>query len=288
MKLSARKLLPAVALLGLSVPAQAAPALWEVRDGDSSIWLFGSFHIVQHGTEWRTLLFDDILTDADQVVFETDIRPAAVAQMTAEAFVRGVYTDGTMLTDILDDELANELRLHAASYALPPGMLMAMRPWMATNTISVAALADAGFSEQGVEFTLQPELDASRIGFLETGEQQLDVLAGAPEDEQIAMLRATLDQLDDLPKLMDKMMMSWTSGTPEHLAKMFLMEMGGFEEAFMDRLIYDRNHNWIPPLKTMLANNEKNIVIVGAAHLVGANSVVDLLERAGYAVKRIQ
>lgn len=288
MKLTARCLLPVVATLGLAAPARAEPAMWEVRDADSSIWLFGSFHILPEGAAWRSELFDTILSEADKVVFEADVRPAAVARVGAEAFARGVYSDGTLLTDSLDDGQEAQLREKAATINLPMGSILAMRPWMATNTITVQALAAEGYAAEGVEFALQPTLDEGRLSFLETGDQQLDVLAGAPEEEQLAMLTSTLDELDGLPKLMDKMLASWVKGTPEALSALFLAEMGGFETAFLDRLIYARNQNWMAPLETMLAENQQNMVIVGAAHLIGDGSVLDLLEQAGYAVERVQ
>ena len=106
MTLLARCLLPALATLGLAMPAQAAPAMWEIRDDDSAIWLFGSFHVLPENAAWRTELFDTVLADADRVVFETDIRPEAAAQVGAEAYVRGVYVDGTLLTDVLERELS--------------------------------------------------------------------------------------------------------------------------------------------------------------------------------------
>ena len=289
MKPTARCLVAMVTLLGAeTLPASAAPAMWEIRDHDSSVWLFGSFHVLPEGTVWQTELFDGVLDKADRVVFEADVRPAAVAQLGAEAFVRGVYVDGTMLTDGLDDAMEGQLRAKAAAIGLPMGSILAMRPWMATNTITLQALAVEGYRAEGVEFVLQPQLAEARLGFLETGNQQLDVLAGAPDAEQIAMLAATLEQLDVLPKLMDKMLGSWMDGTPEELGDLFLMEMGGFEQAFLDRLIYARNRNWMDPLEAMLAENQENLVIVGAAHLIGDGSVLDLLDRAGYEIERVQ
>lgn len=288
MKLPTRYLLPAAAALGMTAPAVANPGIWEVRDGDSAIWLFGSFHILPEGTAWRTALFDNVLGQADKVVFETDIRPEAMSRVGADAFVRGVYTDGSMLTDTLPEGLEAQLREKTEAIGMTMGMIQAMRPWMATNAITVQALAATGFSEQGVEFILQPDLSDDRLAFLESGDQQIEVLAGAPEDEQIAMLQSTLAELDTLPKQMDKMLRSWAEGTPERLARMFLMEMGGFEEAFLDRLLYARNRNWMAPIEAMLAENQENLVVVGAAHLIGDDSVIDLLEQAGYEIERIQ
>ena len=269
-------------------PVQAAPALWEVRDGDSSIWLFGSFHILPQDAEWRTPLFDQVLAEADKVVLETDMSPEQQAVIGAEAFARGIYTDGSVLTDILDPLDQLMLRDAAAATGQPIGSLLAMRPWMAANALVVGAMLSSGYSIEGVELQVQPDLAPERLSFLETGLEQIEVLAGAPEDEQMAMLISTLEQLDLMPKLLDKMLRSWLAGTPEVLTDLFLMEMGGFEEAFLERLIYARNRNWIGPLDAMLAGNEQALVIVGTAHLIGDGSVVDLLEEKGYAVERVQ
>jgi uncharacterized protein len=289
MTLITRCLLPALAaLLALTTPAIAEPAMWEIRDENSAIWLFGSFHVLPWDAQWQTAQFNSILAHADKVVFEADMRAEAVEQVGAQAFVRGVYTDGSLLTDLLTDEEEARLRSEVEAIGLQIGPMLAMRPWMAATAIGAQALTGKGFDGPGVEFIIQPGLAGERLAFLETAEQQLDVLAAAPEDEQVATLLSTLDQLPMMPKLMRKMLRSWLSGTPEQLGDLFLTEKGGFDAAFLERLLYARNENWITPLETMLAEGEENLVIVGAAHLIGDRSVLALLEQAGYEVERIQ
>ena len=285
----ARLLASGLALATLSaLPALGAPAIWRVSDSNSSIHLFGSFHVLPEGIEWRTPLFDQLLEAADTVVFETDIGPLAQAEIGAKAFVRGIYADGTLLTDVIGDETEARLRSVSAEYGVPVGSILAMRPWMAANTISVAAMAQAGYGLQGVEVTINPEIAPERLAFLETGDEQLDVLSGAPEDEQIAMLEATLEQMDILDKVMEKMMKHWMAGTPDQLGHLFLMEMGGYETAFMERLIYARNRNWLAAPEQFLAGDTNALVVVGAAHMIGEGGVTDLLAQAGYAVERVQ
>lgn len=277
-----------LALAALAAPALAAPAMWEVSDSDSKIWIFGSIHVLPDNYEWRTELFDTTLAKADKVVFEADVSPVAQAQIGAEAFATGIYTDGTLLTDVISDEQEAQMRAVLAKSNIPVGTVLAMRPWLALNTISVAAMMDLGMSAQGVEFILQPELPADRMAFLETGPEQLAVLSSGTEAEQIAMLASTLDQLDVMPKMMEKMLRSWGNGKPDDLVKLFAMEMGGHEAVFLDRLLYARNKNWIAPLETMLADNEQALVIVGAGHLAGEQNVLQLLEQQGYTVDRVQ
>ena len=283
-----KRLLTTLGLVLLSAPAQAAPALWAVSDGDSMVHIFGSLHVMPTDTEWRTPLFDATLAKADQVVFETDIRPAAMAEVGAKAFVRGIYVDGTQLTDLMDEGLEAEVRNLAENLGMPFGPMLAMRPWMAANALSAAGMASLGMIEQGVEFTLEPEIAAERLTFLETGDEQIEVLAGAPDDEQVALLQATVEQFDQLPKVLSKLMSHWLGGTPDQLEALFMMDMGGMEEAYLDRLLLARNRNWIAPIETMLAENRNNLIIVGAGHLVGDGNVLELLEGAGYSVERVQ
>lgn len=280
--------LPLALLLPLASSVAAAPAMWKVSDDNSAIYLFGSFHVLPDGIEWRTPLFDERLATAEKVVLETDVSPLAQAQVGAAAIARGVYVDGTLLTDVIDDELEAKLRAQSSAYDLPVGSLLAMRPWMAANTISIAAVVALGYDQPGVEFQIEPETNPDRLIQLETGEEQLDVLAGASDEEQLAMLQATLDELDSMPKLMSKMIHHWQAGTADRIAHLFQMEMGGFEDAFLDRLLYQRNRNWVEPLSQLLADDVDALVIVGAAHLVGPTNVIELLEAEGFTATRVQ
>jgi uncharacterized protein YbaP (TraB family) len=283
-----RFVLPLALLLPFASSAAAAPAMWKVSDEDSAIYLFGSFHVLPEGIDWRTPLFDERLAAADKIVLETDVSPLAQAQVGAAAIARGVYVDGTLLTDVIDDDLEAALRAQSSAYDVPVGSLLAMRPWMAANTISVAAMMALGYDQPGVEFQIEPETEPDRLTHLETGEEQLDVLAGASDEEQLAMLQATLDELDSMPKLMSKMIHHWQAGTADRIAHLFQMEMGGFEDAFLDRLLYQRNRNWVEPLSQLLADDIDALVIVGAAHLVGPTNVIELLEAEGFTATRVQ
>jgi uncharacterized protein YbaP (TraB family) len=278
-----------LATLLLAAPVvQAAPAMWEVSDGDSTIHLFGSVHILPEGTQWRTPLFDELLGQADTVVFETDLGPQAQAEIGVAGIVKGVFTDGTLLTDLISPQTENLLRRSAEAVGAPMGTLLAMRPWMAATTIEALAAQQAGLIGDGVELSLYPELDPAQLRFLESGEEQLDVLAGGVLEEQLAYLETTLDRLGETTKMADKLVGHWLGGTPERLAPIFEFDMGGYEDALLDRLLYARNRSWIEPLEAMLADNEQAMVIVGAAHLLGPDNVVQLLTEAGYTVERIQ
>jgi len=282
--------LPLAGLMALCLVtgARAAPALWQVSDGDSKIWLFGSIHLLPPDVEWRTDTFDQTLANADRVYFETDVGPSVQASILASAMSKGLNPLGTTLSSQLDKDDVAALRATITKWELPVGYIQSMRPWLATTLITTAVISHAGFDpNSGVDIILQRELPAERKAYFESGDEQLDFLADSPQAEQVGMLVDTIDKLDKLPNLLDDMVTAWVAGTPDKMADAFFDDLAGYD-AFTQRLIFDRNKSWVAKIDTMLVNNEQDLIVVGAGHLMGDGSVVDLLDKAGFRVKRLQ
>lgn len=280
---------PLAALILTSGAAHGAPAMWKVSDGDSAVWLFGSVHLLPDWPEWRTAHLDKVMSKVDLVYFETDISLEAQLSITNLSYELGFSRDGRLLSEKIGPELTAQLREKAEEYGLPMPMLLTMEPWMAATTLSVGVVATQGYApERGVETLLSLELPAERKGFLETPEQQLGFLAGGDMDEQIAMLRATLDTLDDAASDIGAMVEAWLDGEPELLGAIFDTQMGGYDGGMVEQLIDQRNHNWVEQIEAMLARNETALLVVGAAHLAGDVSVVKLLEERGFTSERVQ
>lgn len=275
-------------VLGTAQPATAAPALWEVSDADSKIWLFGSFHLLPPDLKWRTQVFDRTLQSATHIYFETDVGDAAQGALLGETFRLGINPVGVRLTDSLNAAQASTLTQTTTAAGIDLGSLQAMRPWLATITIAVAATVEAGYDPRsGVDMQLQREIPQERQRYFESTSEQLGFLANAPQAEQTAQLIDTINQLDQLKTSMAAMLDAWSTGKPETLSTLFTADLGG-DRAFSDRLIHDRNANWVKTLKTLLASNQQDLIVVGAGHLLGDRSVVDLLRKGGFTVTRLQ
>ncbi|MGV3574773.1 MAG: TraB/GumN family protein [Devosia sp.] len=273
----------------LTGSANAAPAIWKISDENSSVWLFGSIHMLPDGMEWRTEVFDNLLDEADRIYFETDLGMEAQTRILSLTMERGFARDGVLLNQRIDDKLMSKVRSAAETYSVPVHTLLAMQPWMAASTISVAALTAAGYDPtKGVETTLVSEIPVERQGFLETAEQQIEAIAGGSEADQIQMLAATLAETDSLTEVVDTMVAAWMEGTPDVVADIFLADLGAYGEAFVDRLITQRNENWVEQITTMLKTDEEAFLVVGAGHLAGPDSVVTLLEKQGFSSERVQ
>ncbi len=278
-----------LATAALTLPALAAPAIWKVNDADSSVWLFGSVHMLRADTDWRTQRLDKLISKADRIYFEADISAAAQAELMPVSIELGFNSGGVLLSEQIGPELTDRLRAAAQQYDIPMPALLTMKPWLAATTISAGPMMESGFeAAYGVETVLGEELPAERKGFLETGVEQLGFLAAGTLEEQITMLSATLDSLDAVQSDIDDMVTAWTNGDPEGLGAIFDAQMADFDTSLSQRIIDERNHNWVDQIETMLGENEAALLIVGAAHLAGDVSVVKLLEARGFAAERVQ
>ena len=112
------------------------------------------------------------------------------------------------------------------------------------------------------------------------------MLAGGPIESQIQQLFMVIDEggLDGGPGLGD-LVRAWMAGDVDGLA---MVPRTPDEAAALDVLLVQRNRNWVPMIERMLADNQENLIVVGAGHLAGEDDLLDLLVDAGYTVTRIQ
>lgn len=279
-----------LAAMAMSSPAKADPALWEVRDDDSRIVLFGSVHALPANIEWRTPLLDDAMAASTHVYFETDIGLAAIAvKMMVAAFQSADTPWLPLLTDPQIDQLATALE--------PLGISIEdagrMPPWVVAMQLSEQQLsAGTGGGKalefhSGVEWTLQWALPPERKAYLETPGEQFDMIAAGTTQQQVDLLIAMLGEASAGAEALDRLITAWLAGDVDAITAL-TAPANENEVAALQALLLDRNSNWTTPLQKLLADNEENLIVVGAAHLAGPGSVLDLLQDAGYTVTRIQ
>jgi uncharacterized protein len=264
------------------------PALWTLKDSDTTVHLLGTVHLLRPDLDWRSAEIDAALNKADTVVFEIDMAsPEGSRALMAFVSEQGMDQNGRTLTSLMSDAEAADFKAAAAAADLPYEALETMRPWMAAMTLTATGLEKVGFDPAaGVDSVL--EADARRAGktlaYLETPEQQLGRLARLPEDTQMDFLLGTADSLGTMGRDLDLLTSEWADGDAKGLAALMaepeLMGPASLHEA----LLVARNRDWVPKIEAMLDKPGTVLVAVGAAHLVGEDSVVDLLREKGRTV----
>lgn len=272
------------------IAPSAQPAIWRVTKGDQRGWLFGTMHALPDVT-WKTPTIQSAIQEADVFVFELEIDRVDLNRVRELVMTYGFSEDGRTLPDIVNARrwamianLAADLGFDREEIA----SLMPMRPWYASLYLTNRFFTNEGFAAaRGVEEALLADLRAGnrRTMSLETAEQQLSFLDGLRESIQVAMLEATVRDLQEKPNIARDMLRHWASGDTDQLASLLNDALKEYPEAY-DALLVARNRAWIPAITDLMASGQTIFVAVGAGHLVGRDSVVTLLEAQGYQVDR--
>jgi uncharacterized protein YbaP (TraB family) len=163
-----------------------------------------------------------------------------------------------------------------------------MRPWLASLTLAEAVAASQGYSsENGADMQLAAEARAHglAVGYFETVEEQLAFLASPSETEQVSALKLTIDQLETTPEIYDELYDAWRAGDVPQLAALLSEGMEEVPE-YWDVMVGKRNAAWVEVIDALLHGEERVFVAVGAGHLVGKKSVIELLQDRGFTVTR--
>jgi uncharacterized protein len=269
-----------------------APALWKITDADSTMWLMGSVHVLKPDTKWRTPEMDEAFKSANRIWFEVDIdSPQGKSELERLVRLRGVIPAGEpRLLERLDGRTAAQVRRAAAANELPDAYLNDMRPWLASLTLITRMIQRMGYDEtRGVDRVLSNEAALRRkdVRYLETVGQQIESLAGASETVQIEELRFGLKELDEDPEAPKRLISQWLAGDTVNMERELLEDREGRGRAAYDRTLTARNRAWIPELKRTLDGAGVDFVVAGAAHFIGPDSVIAMLESDGIKVERV-
>ena len=281
-----------VALLGLPAGASARDRhlLWAVQGEHNTVWLLGSVHVLRAGDATLPPAADEAFDDAEQVVMEIDLDgadadPIALATaMQSQAMLPG----GQTLRSVLGSDYA-AINAQARQAGLDLASLDAFQPWLVAMAVLDQELARRGYlPEHGVEQTLARR--AARAGKpiegLETASEQFAMLASMPLPMQKRFLQMTLDESAELDEELADMLAAWRTGNTAALAAMLEEESQTFPDLYR-RLTIERNRAWVQQIDRMLESRDDYLVVVGAMHLVGPESVVDLLRRRGHRVTQL-
>ncbi|MEL6258963.1 MAG: TraB/GumN family protein [Pseudomonadota bacterium] len=268
----------------------AAPPVWTISDDDTTIHFFGTVHILPPDVEWRSPAFDAAFEAADAVYFEADTQ-SANAQVEALSAITstGFFTDGRTLTEVLDDAEEKEVVEALDILGAPIASFNPQKPWLAgLNLQSMFAIARGYETDAGVEVVLTKDAEAAGkpLRFLEGVAEQIGILAGIPEDDQIAFLVASAISIEDEPEALDLLVAEWAEGDIDALSAMVAdVDAFGAQEVY-DALLTTRNENWTGQVEALLDDEAGTFLIaVGAAHLVGPDSLPAMLRARGYEVE---
>ncbi|WCM29321.1 TraB/GumN family protein [Sphingomonas sp. QA11] len=273
---------------GKTVVRKADPALWVIRDKDTTIYLFGTIHVLKPGLSWFDGAVKKAFDASGQVVLELVMPDAAAMQALVTS--KGMARDGIALTQRLPEAKRPALGKALTDLGLPATAFDTMEPWYAATNLSLLPLMKKGY-----DVTNGPEQSISKaaaaqgkpvIG-LETAEEQLNFFDSLSMPAQVAFLSNTIDELPKLDATMTSMVDSWARGDPDALGKTLNEDLNASPEV-KKVLLVDRNKRWAYWINQRMKQPGVVFIAVGAGHLAGNDSVQEQLKGYRLNAKRVK
>jgi hypothetical protein len=288
-----------VAALGIpllfgSVPAEARapqaarPALWAVKDPDTTIYLFGTIHLLPQNIQWRTPKFDQAMAGSQQLVVETIIDEKNPAKLMSAMASLGMANGLPPLVERVPAIKRPALQAALKKNGMPPQALDRMKTWAAAFILLGTKFRELGLGG-GVEGVLKGDFSAQGkpIGELESNLEQLNFFDKLPEGAQRKLLEGSIEDNKAMNAEFGGMLQAWTRGDVQGIARTFDRDLSE-SPAMQQALIRQRNANWSKWIEQRMAQPGAVMIAVGAGHLAGKDSVLEMLKKDGYKIRRLQ
>jgi len=286
-----RRVLPALLWLFLASACQAqgpANTLWQGHTPDGrKLGVLGSVHVLRASDYPLPPAIMEAYAEADTLVLELDMADVSEAEVARAFATMGVLEQGALSDGFSDTEWQRALEM-ASELEIPLERMQQLKPWLASLTVLQLRIAQLGFDpDLGLDQHLAElaKSEAKPVLGLETLEQQLGLFDGMSETDQRAMLLQSLEEASGLADDLEQMIDDWRRGRVESLAKA-LGESFADYPALYDSLVVRRNRAWSRQIVNFGPAMGNVLVVVGALHLVGEHSLVELLREQGLELRQ--
>lgn len=265
-----------------------APFLWKVKVGDVTHYLLGSVHLLPKLAHPLPAALEDAYAKSDTVVFESDLGAldAPDMQRAVLAAARG-QVDG--LRSEIPAPMYQRVQEHARNYGLPDNVCDPYAAWFCAMTFEIFSLRQEGFDASlGLDqhFYERAADDNKAVAWFEAPAEHLKLFTAMTPEMAQSFLAATLDEDGDPDQQPSALLKAWQTGDIAYVDRLDTAMKQDYP-ALYERLLAARNRAWLPNLAARLKLPAAQMIIVGAAHLVGPDGLVSALRARGFDVQRV-
>jgi uncharacterized protein YbaP (TraB family) len=277
-------------VLVLAVPLHAAPRnfMWKATRATGTVYLVGSIHMLTKDYYPLSAELESAFKDSDLLVEEADLGEMLSPTSQFALLQRGMLPSSTSLEKSLTPATYALLSKRIAASGMPIEALQRLKPWMIAITLEAIEWQKAGLDpDLGLDkhFYDRAHVDGKAVQGLETSEYQISRFDEMTMAQQDQMLADSLKDLDTETSNVTKLADAWKAGDTQTVERIVLADLKS-DPLMYQRLLVERNRNWLPKIEALFARRTHAFVVVGAAHLVGPDGVVAMLRARGYAVEQ--
>jgi uncharacterized protein YbaP (TraB family) len=264
--------------------ARAESSVWLLSSPTGNVYLAGSCHVLRASDYPLPPEFETAYGKASKIVLETSVADMQKPDVIAKLKALAVYDDGSTLRQHVAPETYAKVEAFCKERGYPLAQLQPFRPWMLAVTLVLMEMQKLGIDPtNGVDqvFDDRARKDGKTVGSLETVDEQIGFLTLIDKGIDNEQLMQTIGELGQLSTNMSAIISAWRKGDERDLEQLMLKEFKD-EPKLYQALIVERNRKWVKKIEGYLRRPHTVMVIVGVAHLVGDDGLVNLLRKAGY------
>ena len=273
-------------LLIFTVSVSAQTSLWKVTKDDRVLYLGGTVHVLSQEDYPLPEEFAQAFAVSDKIIFETDIAQARSPAFAQNMMQQMLYPPGQSLRNALDKQTYQRLAEYFAD-KIPMSQIDGLKPAMVVLMLSAMEFQRMGMVMVGVDehFWNQAQKENKQTGTLESIDEQLAFIVNMGKGNENELIQNTLDDIKRTETMIAALKSAWRSGDEEAMKNIILQEMVDDYPQLYQSLLVSRNNNWFPAIEAFLDNDDVELLLVGALHLVGDDGLLQLLRNQGYEVE---
>lgn len=270
-----------------SISCAAETSLWRVAYNGNQVFIGGTIHMLKPSDYPLPKEYASAFNESNVVYFETDMGAVQDPAFGMKMAQKMMLTGGKTLQTSLSMSTWKKLQDYATKVAFPLAQMQTFEPAFVGLMLSVLEMQKLGFSE-GIDAFYYKEAKENNksLGALETPDEQLEFMVSMTKVDPNVFILSTLQDLDNLPKIMESTVSAWRRGDLDELDNLLGEPMRKDVPALYNVILKQRNKAWIKEIEALLKTPEKELILVGAMHLAGPDSVLSMLKAKGMSITR--
>lgn len=263
--------------------------VWKITQGDKVLYLAGTIHLLSKQDYPLPSGYERAYQRANGLVFETDLRQTQSPKFQQHLIMQMRYPYGETLKQYLSPKVYRQLVHHLKKYDVDINDMKDYRASLMSMTLTILELKKLGMAGTGVDkyFAQKAIRDKKPILGLETPREHIQFMATMGQGHEDAMILHSLEETQDLPQIMQTMKAYWRTGNLAGFEKEVLTPFKTEFPSIYRSIIVQRNQNWLPKIKSLIATTPVELVMVGNLHLVGQQGLLHQLAAQGYQIQQL-
>ncbi|NRA62645.1 MAG: TraB/GumN family protein [Psychrobium sp.] len=269
--------------------AFAETSLWKVSKNNDYVYLGGTVHILPASQFPLPKEFELAYNDSTSLVLEANM-PDPMDQAAQIAMVQKLaYKNGKKLSDVISPETFTKLKQYFSPFGINIDQYNGFKPGMIVTLMVTMEAQKANLAGEGVDayFAQRAKKDARAMEYLESVDFQLNLFSNMGAGNEDAFIKISLSQMHEFEAIFRKILPAWRSGDIKTLNELVVEPIISEDPKSYQSMFVNRNNNWLPKIEAMFNDKDREFVLVGAGHLVGKDSVINLLKAKGYKVVKL-